>query len=107
MSRNPNPGLLANVSYYLAVISAFLILPAFFPPLGPVRQIFWLATITSAIGTFLGFTARADLKKAEPPLEEPLRRANAGFRLNLLIFVVMVVMTVLLIVGMLTGMIAR
>ena len=101
-SNKLNSTMLADISYYLAFASALLLVPAFIRALGPVQQIFWLATVTSAIGTVLGIIARGELNRAERPPSEAVRRAKIGFLFNLIIFIVMLVFVVV-IVGLLVG----
>jgi hypothetical protein len=97
--------MLADISYYLAFASAILLVPGFIKALGPVQGIFWLATVTSAIGTVLGIIARGELNRAERPSSEAVRRARIGFLFNLIIFIVMLVFVILIVVLLVNGMV--
>ncbi len=101
-SNKLDSAMLADISYYLAFASALLLVPSFLRVFGPLQQIFWLATVTSAIGSVLGIIARGELNRAERPPSEAVRRAKIGFLFNLIIFVVMLVFVVV-IVGLLVS----
>ena len=98
--------MLADISYYLAFASALLLVPAFIRALGVVQQIFWLSTITSAIGTVLGLIARGELSKAQRPPADAVQRAKVGFMFNLIIFIVMLALIIVNVVLRFTGVIA-
>jgi hypothetical protein len=98
--------MLADISYYLAFASALLLIPFFIKALGVIQQIFWLSTITSAIGTVLGIIARGELNKAERPPSEAVQRAKTGFLFNLIIFIVMLLFVILAVVLRVSGMVA-
>jgi hypothetical protein len=100
MSNRPDPRLFAQASYTLAFISAFWITFALIPikPLDGVRQyLMWVPLILSAVGAFLGYAARSDLKHT-PADDNTMRKARVGWRVNLIIFVTMLLLVVTVIV---------
>lgn len=97
--------MLADISYYLAFASAALLIPFFFKALGVIQQLFWLSTITSAIGTVMGIIARGELNRAERPPADAVQRAKTGFLFNLVIFVVMLLFVVLVVMLRVSGMV--
>jgi hypothetical protein len=101
--KRPDPGLLAEISYYLAFASTGLLLLTFLlglarvEALRPLGQLIWLVLITSAAGTFLGFAARSDFKRIEPT-DRDVRRLRLGLRVNLMALGFMVLFVLFVIV---------
>ena len=90
MSNRPDPIRFARYSYYLAFVSALIVLMVFIFSLPFLRSdlttalvnIVWVALITGGIGTFLAYAARADFKRTPGPAEA-VRHARVGWRVNL------------------------
>ncbi len=103
MSNRPEPSVFAQGSYILAFVSAFILLASFFlgfrifDSVRFLRQIVWLALITSGIGSFLAYAARSDFKRRGGS-DELQRRARIGWRINLATFVLLVILAVIQIV---------
>ncbi|HOA23910.1 MAG TPA: hypothetical protein PK801_14935 [Aggregatilineales bacterium] len=97
--RGPSPARLADISYYLALVSAGILLV--YSAIGlaglhvrALTPFVWVALITSAAGAFLAFAARSDLTTADLD-DRAVRRARTGWWLNLAAFAVMVVFALL------------
>ncbi len=97
--RRPSPARLADISYYLALVSAGILL--LYSAIGlaglhvrTLTPFIWVVLITSAAGAFLAYAARSDLTSADPD-NRAVRRARTGWRLNLAAFAVMVVFALL------------
>ena len=98
MSNRPDPIRFAKYSYYMAFVSAVILLLAFILSMPFFRSeltealinIVWLALISGGIGTFLAFAARSDFKRS-PGSAEAVRHARVGWRVNIgALFVVLV-----------------
>jgi hypothetical protein len=109
--QRPDPETFAHYSYILAFISAGLVTIAMVvgwlpgnlgEMLSPFQNLTWAAMITSGVGAFLAYAARADFKhKADADLEM-VRRAQVGWRFNLAIFIVLLFFALLMIAIALT-----
>jgi len=106
--EKPHPETFALASYVLAIVSSAIIalsLVASFLPdsiAAVAQQVCWLAMFTSGIGTFMAYAARIDLgRQSLPPALA--RKLTIGWRFNLLIVVLMVVLALVQIIGRLTG----
>jgi magnesium-transporting ATPase (P-type) len=101
--NRPDPVTFAEGSYILAFASAFIIMLAFilglhaFDSLAMLRQIVWLALLTSGVGVFLSYAARQDFKRYSGP-EDAIRKARVGWRVNLAILVFMLIVTLVAII---------
>jgi archaellum biogenesis protein FlaJ (TadC family) len=101
--NRPDPVTFAEGSYILAFASALIIMLAFilglhaFDSMAMLRQIVWLALITSGVGVFLSFAARQDFKRYSGP-EDAVRKARVGWRVNLAVLVFMLIVTVIAII---------
>lgn len=109
MSNRPDPRGMIQLSYILAFVSALILLASYAlawvlrgTDIGTyVGQIIWLALITSAIGTFLAFAARSDLRGQELP-PDLARRLRVGLRVNLAALILMLLWTALIIILIIT-----
>jgi hypothetical protein len=97
--NRPDPVTFAEGSYILAFASAFIITLTFilglrvFDSVAVLRQIVWLALVTSGVGVFLSFAARQDFKKYSGPADA-VRKARVGWRVNLAVLIFMLVVTI-------------
>ncbi|HEC23854.1 MAG TPA: hypothetical protein ENI95_13150 [Chloroflexi bacterium] len=102
--ERPDPVMFAEGSYILAFLSAFILVLTFifglkvFEPVAFLRQIMWLALVTSGIGVFLSYAARQDFKRFSGP-PEAIRKARVGWRVNLAVLIFMLVAALVAIVG--------
>ena len=104
-SKRPDPATLAEASYILAIASVLILLLAYVlswsGAVGFLSRIVWLALITSAAGAFLAYAARKDYERIDAP-EADVKRARAGWRVNLAVLVLMLVLAAIAIaVGLL------
>ena len=101
--NRPDPVTFAEGSYILAFASAFIILLTFilgfraFDSVALLRQIVWLALLTSGVGVFLSYAARQDFKRYSGP-DDAVRKARVGWRVNLAVLVFMVIIALIAIV---------
>lgn len=101
--NRPDPVTFAEGSYILAFASAFIIMLALilglhaFDSLAMLRQIVWLALVTSAVGVFLSYAARQDFKRYSGP-EDAIRKARVGWRVNLAVLIFMLIITLVAII---------
>jgi hypothetical protein len=98
--RRPDPADFALYSYTLAFASSGIVTLAIILSMlkSPLVQILWLALLTSAVGTFLGSAARSDFKQRSAS-EEAKHQANVGFRVNLGVLIVMLIMALIAVAG--------
>src|SRR5574340_494575 len=84
-TNRPDATLFARGSYYLALATSGIILLVLI--LTVLRQsglgglLVWLAIMTSAVGTFMAWTARKEFKVTPPP-DDIQGMANLGWRIN-------------------------
>lgn len=102
--NRPDPETFARASYYLAFVSSgILTLAMILGFLGSsLSSIMWLCLLTSAIGTFTGYAARADFKRNPPEDGSLVMRAMTGLRINLGVLIVMIlasIIAIILVVG--------
>lgn len=105
-SKRPDPATFAEASYILAIASVLILLLSYvlswISAVGFLSRIVWLALITSAVGAFLAYAARQDFKHIDAP-EADIKRARAGWRVNLAVLVLMLVLALIAIVAALIG----
>lgn len=88
MANRPDPATFAKYSYYLAYVSAGILLLGFLlsfvrlPIASVLIQIVWLALVTGYVGMFMGYAASRDFKKKPGP-DEAMNQARIGFRVNM------------------------
>ena len=104
MARQPDPKMLAAVSYYMAVTNALIIVVVFvsgrfesqtIKTLGQI--IFWLMLVTSAVGLAAGWMARTDFKQMKVA-ESLEKRTRLGFWVNVAAFANMMLWLVVVII---------
>src|SRR5688572_7329309 len=90
---------MAQWSYYLAYASSGILMLAFIFSLlrVPLTPIVWLALITSAVGTFMAWTARREFK-ARPGPADSVKMARMAWRVNLGALIVMLIAVVLVVI---------
>ena len=88
MGNRPDPVMFARYSYYLAFVSASIMLATFLisfvrlPIASVLVNIVWLVLVTGIVGAFMGFAANRDFKR-KPGSAQAMREAGIGFRVNL------------------------
>lgn len=100
--NRPDPHSFAIYGYYMAFVTAIIVTLAlvfgFIHPLRMLSNVIWLALITSAMGTFMAYAARRDftrIKQVDPEIE---RKARVAWRINLMMLVLMVFISIFTIV---------
>jgi hypothetical protein len=87
-------------TYYLAFATSAILIVAFilglkwFDGIAILRNVVWLALITSALGTFFGLAARSEWKRREPSPEER-NLVKIGLRTNIAALAFMILAVIL------------
>jgi hypothetical protein len=97
MNNRPDPEMFARYSYYLAFVSAFILLLTFLirfvrvPIASVLINLVWLALVTGIVGAFMGFAASRDFKR-KPASDDIMHEARIGFRINLGVTLIMLLL---------------
>jgi hypothetical protein len=96
MEKQSNTETFAQWSYYLGYASSGIMLLSFILGMASplIANILWLALITSAIGTFMAWVARSELKTA-PASDNVMQMAKVGWRVNLMALIVMLLLVIM------------
>lgn len=98
--NRPDAALLAKWSYYLSYGTSGLLLLGFLLGFArsPLSAILWLAFLTSAVGSFMAWAAKGELKRQKSSDAASLKWAKQGWRVNFSGFMMLILLLVFIIV---------